>query len=114
MATTTKQTMTFAVDDVPAGTGRLPTEPLKSSVERVLGTPVEACDSYTARVVEQPGFHSLVAAADLAYRHHYPLVLTPDAVWLTIAQGLARHVANNAEALRHHFVTHEGKAKIEV
>jgi hypothetical protein len=52
------------------------------------------------------------AAADLAYRHHFPLVLTPDAVWLTVAQGLARHVTNNAEALRHRLVAHEGRALI--
>jgi hypothetical protein len=49
--TTTKTT--FAVDDVPAGTGRLPTERLKLSVERLLGTPVEACDSYAEEVVRQ-------------------------------------------------------------
>src|ERR1700704_3733148 len=100
MNTTTKPVVTFAVDEVTPGTEALPTERLKGSVEKLLGTPVEACDSYTACVVEQPGFHSLVAAADLAYRGHFPLVLTPDAIWLTIAQGFARHVANNAEELR--------------
>ena len=80
----------------------------------MLGTPVEACDSYAANVVEQPGFHSLVAAADVAYRGHFPLVLTPDAVWLTIAQGFARHVANHAEELRPRLVPHEGKATLRV
>jgi hypothetical protein len=113
MATTTQRT-TFAVDDVPVGTGLLATERLKGSVEKVLGTPAEACDSYAAAVVEQPGFHSLIAAADLAYRGHFPLVLTPDAVWLTIAQGFARHVANHAEELRARIVQHEGKATLEV
>ncbi len=80
----------------------------------MLGTPVEACDSYTASVVEQPGFHSLIAAADLAYRGHFPLVLTPDAIWLTIAQGFAQHVANNAEELRGRLVPHEGKANLKI
>jgi hypothetical protein len=113
MAATTQQT-TFAVDDVPVGTRLLPTERLKASVEKVLGTSVEACDSYTAEVVEQPGYHSLIAAADLAYQGHFPLVLTPDVVWLTIAQGFARHVANHAEQLRSRIVPHQGKAKLTV
>jgi hypothetical protein len=112
--TTATRGITFAVDKVTPGTELLPQERLKESVEKVLGRGVESCDSYTASVVKQPGFHSLLAAADLAYRGHFPLVLTPDAIWLTIAQGLARHVANNAESLRYHFVAHEGKATIQV
>jgi hypothetical protein len=102
----------FAVDPVSAATKPLPTEKAKVSVERLLGTPVEACDSYSANVVRQPGFHSLIAAAHLAYQHHYPLVLTPDAVWLTLAQGLANHVNLHAERLRPLFVRHQGKPTV--
>jgi len=111
-ATTTQ--MTFAVDDVQVGTEMLSTERLKESVETLLRTQVEACDCYTATVVEQPGFHSLIAAADLAYQGHFPLALNPDVIWLTIAQGFARHVANNAEELRARLVPHEGKAMLQV
>jgi hypothetical protein len=113
MSATTQQT-TFAVDDVQVGAELLKTERLKESVEKLLGQPVEACDSYVAAVVEQPGFHSLIAAADLAYQRHFPLVLSPDAVWLTIAQGFARHVANNAEQLRARIVPHPGKRTLIV
>jgi hypothetical protein len=105
---------TFAVDDVSVRAEALPTEKVKRSVERLLGTPVEACDSYTADVVRQPGFHTLLAAADLAYRRHLPLVLTPDAIWLTVAQGFARHLNNHAATLRKRFVAHEGPAVIAV
>jgi hypothetical protein len=87
---------------------------MKGSVERLLGTPVEACDSYTTTVVRQPGFHPLVAAADLAYRGHFPLVLSPDVIWLTVAQGFARHVANNADRLRARIVPHEGRLALGV
>lgn len=114
MDTRTKTGTTFAVDAVTPGTELLATERLKESVEKLLGTPVEACDSYTTAVVQQPGFHSLIAAADLAYQKHYPLVLSPDALWLTIAQGFARHVANNAEQLRPKIVPHEGKVTLTV
>jgi hypothetical protein len=114
MPATTIQRTTFTVDDVPFGTELLATERLKLSVEKLLGAPVEACDSYTADVVEQPGFHALIAAADLAYQGHFPLVLSPDAIWLTISQGFARHVANHAEELRSRLVPHQGKVLLDV
>jgi hypothetical protein len=112
--TTTLVANTFAVDDVSVPSKLLSTEKAKPSVERLLGSRVEACDSYTVDVVKQPGFHSLIAATHLAYANHYPLVLSPDAIWLTIAQGLAHHVNNNAEDLRSRFVPHEGKVTIHV
>jgi Domain of unknown function (DUF4419) len=49
-----------------------------------------------------------------AYGQHHPLVLSPDVVWLAIAQGFSRHVDQNAEQLRHHFVQHEGKKALVV
>ena len=39
-----------------------------------------------------------MAAVALAFAQHRPLVLSPDAVWLTIAQGVAQHVRLHAEA----------------
>ena len=56
----------------------------------------------------------LAKAVHAAFFGHHPLILSPDVIWLTIAQGLANHVDQNAEALRSSFVTHEGKEKIEV
>jgi hypothetical protein len=49
-----------------------------------------------------------------AFAQHYPLVLTPDAIWLAIAQGFAQHVNENAERLRGKFVRHQGKVTIAV
>ena len=114
MSKVTLPQVTFAVDPVEAGRELLPTEKPKASVEKLLGSPIEACDNYHADVVQQPGFHSLIAAAHLAYQHHFPLVLSPDVIWLTIAQGLANHVNNNAEELRPRLVPHQGKLTIQV
>ncbi len=58
--------------------------------------------------------NGLVATVGAAFDLHAPLVLSPDDVWLTIAQGFARHVAANAEELRQRFVTHQGKETLEV
>ncbi len=58
--------------------------------------------------------HGFIAAVETAFERHYPLVLSPDDVWLCIAQGFAAHVNLNADALRGAFVRHEGKANIVV
>ena len=53
-------------------------------------------------------------AVHLAFAQHYPLVISPDDIWLAISQGFAAHVTNNAEDLRKQFVAHEGKKQIEI
>ncbi|AKQ69665.1 hypothetical protein A176_006577 [Myxococcus hansupus] len=66
------------------------------------------------RVLEMKGIHPLLAAVHAAFAEHRPLVLSPDAVWLTIAQGVAQHVRLNAEALRSRIVRHEGRKTLTV
>ena len=56
----------------------------------------------------------LVEAVHKAFYRHHPLRLSPDVIWLTIAQGLAAHVARNSEELRHLFVSHAGKKVLTV
>lgn len=53
-------------------------------------------------------------AVHAAFFDHHPLVLSPDIIWLTIAQGLANHVDQHAEALRDQFVSHEGKKELVI
>ena len=36
--------------------------------------------------------HGLLRAVHLAYALHHPLALSPDAIWLSIAQGFAAHL----------------------
>lgn len=58
--------------------------------------------------------HPLVAAAGLAFAHHYPLALAPDHVWAALCQGLGVHVAQHPEAMRARFVQHEGTLTLTV
>jgi hypothetical protein len=53
--------------------------------------------------------HGFMEAVHMSFQDHYPLVITPDSVWLTLAQGFGHHVNANAEKLRKQFVSHEGK-----
>ncbi|WP_437991049.1 DUF4419 domain-containing protein [Sorangium sp. So ce145] len=75
---------------------------------------VEAFSSSDAPLVSATDAHALAQAAHDAFYLHHPLVLSPDAVWLCLAQGFAHHVALNAEALRGRFVRHQGKEKLVI
>src|SRR5687767_7709059 len=91
---------TFAVHDVPLASETLPETAPKSAIEMLSGGPIEACSDYRDTLVGCR-FHPLVEAAWAAYGHHRPLVLSPDIIWLTIVQGLATHINEHVEQLRH-------------
>ena len=121
MASGKKAGFSFKVDDVEQAT--TPLSPIKDWEKLIAGrcgvpkpesfskpmsdwTPI--CSGYGG------GPNALVWAINTAYDKHYPIVLSPDAVWLVIAQGFARHVNENAEKLRNLFVEHEGKKTLSV
>lgn len=66
--------------------------------------PLIACDSD----------HALLSAMRTSFYQHFPLRLSPDAIWITLARGFALHVNEHSERLRHHFVAHAGQQDIEV
>jgi hypothetical protein len=57
--------------------------------------------------------HPLIDTVHSAFSEHRPLSLSPDAIWLVIAQGFSHHVAENAERLRGRLVRHQGKRTLE-
>ena len=107
---------TFAVDRVSPATQPLPRGRFEELlVNRTGGVKPESYSSPIGVPVERfMGVNAFVAAVNEAYANHYPLVLTPDAIWMCIAQGLAQHINANAEKLRSMFVEHEGKKEIQV
>ena len=64
--------------------------------------------------VSSPEFHAFVGAVHMAFADHYPLIISPDHIWMCIAQGLSSHVSENADKLRKMFVKHEGKETLIV
>ncbi|MBV9294061.1 MAG: DUF4419 domain-containing protein [Acidobacteriaceae bacterium] len=56
--------------------------------------------------------HPLIDAVGTAFGQHRPLRLSPDSIWLTIAQGFSHHISENAESLRHRMVRHEGRSQL--
>ena len=65
-------------------------------------------------VLVPDGVHPLLGAVGRSFADHRPLVLTPDAVWLTIAQGVAQHIRLHAEELRSRLVDHMGRKLLTV
>ncbi len=104
---------TFAVSDVPRETTPLPPVTFAASVARRVASPYEAGAANLGDLVTNR-IHPFVEAAHHAFASHYPLVLSPDDVWLCLAQAFATHVEADAEALRSFFVRHEGKVMIEL
>jgi Domain of unknown function (DUF4419) len=99
--------ITFVVDDVTPSREPRATVPLASR----FGGALAIGDAHRA-VIDHGSTHPLLAAVGIAFAEHRPLVLSPDAVWLTIAQGVAQHVRLNAEQLRGRLVRHDGKQRL--
>jgi hypothetical protein len=101
----------FRVDPVTPCQERLPLINARKRFEEMMGRSVQVFTHEAPSDVALTGGgadHSLVSAVYLAFSEHRPLVLTPDAVWITLAQGLAQHINHHADALRSSVVTHQG------
>ncbi|GAA3431130.1 DUF4419 domain-containing protein [Kutzneria kofuensis] len=101
---------TFRVDDVTPAAAPLPTRPLAE----VYGDVLALGGDPDTPLIEPDGVHPLLGAVARAFVDHRPLVLSPDAVWLTIAQGVAQHIRLNAEELRSKLVGHAGREALTV
>lgn len=106
----------FCVDEVTPCERRLSLTNARQQFEKRVGRPLQAFthDEASDIVLEQaPIEHSLVEAVYLAFSQHRPLVLTPDVIWIALAQGFAQHLNNHAEALRSRMVSHKGKVTLK-
>lgn len=104
---------TFQVHDVAQTRKALPRGDIRQIVYERCGSVQLECISHFRYVPFEcsgdwrPLNNAFIAAIHAAFSQHYPLVLTPDAIWLCIVQGLAHHVSAHSEKLRRRFVAHE-------
>lgn len=102
----------FRVDEVEPCLDPCTLTPAQARVRQHVGRPFLACShDESSELISATGAaaHGFVDAVYVAFSQHRPLVLTPDAVWMTLAQGFAHHIMNHAEALRSSLVRHKGK-----
>lgn len=115
-------TVTFPVSDTKLIENKVEFYTPQESIKENLGVTVEACgfehDSLLGVVQDRWNGPQRMSGFLRAIHHsfdcHAPLILSPDDVWVTIIQGFSHHVNANAEALRKHFVQHEGQKYIEI
>lgn len=79
------------------------------------GVSLDNAVSFPSKWADKSTFiHPLIQAVHQAFSDHRPLILSPDSVWLTIVQGFAHHICENAEDLRGRIVAHHGKKELRV
>lgn len=128
-------TRTFAVDDVEHAEGPLLAEQLALHItkrfcrevialpepKRMVVNPLKRFDRGSDSILVAAKFpaaqnvsrvHPLIDAVHMAFSEHRPLTLSPDSIWLTIAQGFSHHIQENAENLRHRLVRHKGRKEL--
>lgn len=105
--------ITFSVDEVMPAAKPLRECRTYEAMKETLGGHIESCSDYHSNVIRQcSSYQPLLAAVYIAFSQHRPLVLTPDAVWITIAQGVAHHMTVHGERLRSRLVDHSGKLEL--
>ncbi|MDY6900417.1 MAG: DUF4419 domain-containing protein [Cyanobacteriota bacterium] len=119
-----KNEICFKVDDVEVFKNLSPRQScLKQLEKRLDSSLISFSHDDNFEVIEQScenhfedtlNLHSLVNAVHQAFSEHRPLLISPDAFWMTIAQGFAQHINNNAERLRYQFVNHSIKRELKV
>ncbi len=105
---------TFAVS--PDATPKKPREKVDyvGKLRVALRRPIEATWLPREPLIACDDDHALLTAMCASFYDHFPLRLSPDAIWITLARGFALHVNENAETLRHRFVSHDGKKDLKV
>lgn len=104
---------TFKVSPVKPSEELLPTTSYSAALEGLLNHSLEACAKSDSFLVASTSSNSFLTAVHLAFDRHYPLILSPDAVWLCLAQGFALH-ANTRSAKFHHFLRPKDEETITI
>jgi hypothetical protein len=110
--------ITFTVDAVAPAEEPIWTENLADSLSRRLQRKILALPEREKPVTyglagrSSSRCHPLIYTVHAAFSQHRPLKLSPDDIWLVIAQGFGHHLAENAEALRHRLVRHQGRREL--
>lgn len=103
----------FKICDLPLVDYEFQKTTTHQAMERKVGSGVEACSDSSTLIISG-SLHPFVEAAHNAYAKHRGLVISPDMIWLMIAQGFAKHVDENSDDLRHYFVDFDGKKVLKV
>jgi hypothetical protein len=80
--------VSFQVSEVERAKKKLPVTRYETVLRNILKTKPEAYSRVKKDLVAKIYTHPFIGAVHLAYAHHYPLIISPDIVWLCLTQGL--------------------------
>lgn len=86
---------------------------IKKAFQSMLGDKIESCEQSDESIIRSKG-HGFVNTVHRSFADHYPLVISPDDIWLLAVQGLSNCVNEDPEGFRNIFVKHEGKQLIRI
>ena len=104
-------------------------EPEKKNLSKIDVNPISQCESTLKQIHGDIWFSSLKPDQKIilyykthpvfegfvsAYREHRPITISPDIIWLLIAQAFSNHVSLNSEDLRSMFFNFSGKKDLIV
>lgn len=108
----TPGSVTFSVEDVKIAKDLLPVMNGKdlalnwlewSERDSYLGS------SFADMTLVDGGDNPFFSMVCLAYAHHRPIILTPDAMWILICHGFSQYVNHEPDKFRDYLVSHQGK-----
>ena len=108
----TPGSVTFSVEDVKIAKDLLPVMNGKdlalnwlewSERDSYLGS------SFADMTLVDGGDNPFFSMVCLAYAHHRPIILTPDAMWILICHGFSQYVNHDPDKFRDYLVSHQGK-----
>ena len=77
---------------------------------QILDTSIDPNQELILDYMQHPIFDGFVSA----YKNHRPITISPDIIWILIAQAFSNYVSANHEKLRFKFVNFEGKKELLV
>ena len=109
--------ITFKVDGVKPATKPLLEGKLLPLLEKKLKRKIKFVPTqYKDATIVPSTYNGFIETVQNCYNDHRPLILTPDAIWLCITQGLSIHINQNYSKYKNHIFrdTEEGKIDLTI
>ena len=115
IVTKTNTQVKFKVDEVKLATTLLFEEDLSKSLGKRLKREIKFIPAQYQKTKIVPTIgNSFIGTIQNCYNDHRPLILTPDAVWLCITQGLSIHINQHFDKYKNLLFKDTTNAKIEL
>ena len=101
--------VTFKVEDVKISKNLLPVVTGDQLGRQWLDGDSYLAASFADDKLVDGGDNAFFSMVCLAYAHHRPIVLTPDAMWILICHGFSQFVNHDPDKYRDYLVNHQGK-----